>query len=145
MPHCSCALSPLSAIYIYALLCPVPTDPCRTRMHPCTHLNVLGISQNLFATAGFMVSSNAMKKNSDHLTLGATNQKSHEHVLCSCPSKDFLILTLHTLRTSWGWPLTSFLTSEPKYKTYSGPSKKFMMSRSQTVNCKNSQKVPFGS
>ena len=39
-----------------------------------------------------------MKKNSDHLTLGATNQKSHEHVLCFCSSTDFLILTLDTLR-----------------------------------------------
>ena len=62
VPHCSCALSPLSAIQIYALLCPVPKDPCRTRMHPCTHLDLLGISQNLFATAIFMVSSNAIKK-----------------------------------------------------------------------------------
>ena len=104
-----------------------------------------GCSQNLFATAGFMVSSNVMKKNSDHLTLGATNRKSHEHVLCFCPSKDFLILTLSTLRTSWDWPRTSFLTSQPKYKTYSDLSKKFTMSQSQTVNCKNSQKVPFGS
>ena len=62
VPHCSCAWSPLSAIQIYALLCPVPKDPCRTRMHPCTHLDLLGISQNLFATARFIVSSNAMKK-----------------------------------------------------------------------------------
>ena len=37
-------------------------DPCRTRMHPCTHLDILDISQNLFATARLMVSSNAMKK-----------------------------------------------------------------------------------
>ena len=40
----------------------ISQDPSRTRMHPCTHLDLLGISQHLFATASFMVSSNAMKK-----------------------------------------------------------------------------------
>ena len=80
--------------------CSISQDPCRTRMHPCTYLDLLGIGQNLFATARFMVSSYAMKKNSDRLTLGATNQKSHECVPHLCPSKDFLILTLHTLRAS---------------------------------------------
>ena len=125
--------------------CSVSKDLCRTKMHPYTHLDLPGINQNLFATARFMVSSNVMKKNSDHLTLGAANQKSHKHVSHFCPSKDFLIWTLHTLRASLDWPLTSFWTSQPKYKTCSGPSKKFTMSQSQTVNHKNSQKVPFGS
>ena len=66
----------------------------------CTHLDLLGIGQDLFATARFMISSNAMKKNSDHLTLGTTNQKNHKPVPHFHPSKDFLILTLHTLRAS---------------------------------------------
>ena len=56
----------------------------------CIHLNLLGMSQNFFATARFIVSSNAMKKNSDHLTPGAANQKSHKPVPHFCPSKDFI-------------------------------------------------------
>ena len=41
----------------------ISQDPCRTGMHPCTHLDILGVSQNLFSTTRYMVSSNAMKKN----------------------------------------------------------------------------------
>ena len=41
------------------------------------------------------------KNNSNCSTLGAAaNQKSHEDVPCFGPSHDFLILTLHTLKTS---------------------------------------------
>ena len=36
----------------------------------------------------------------------------------------FFILTLHTLRQCLGWPLISFLTSQPKHGTCSSPSKK---------------------
>ena len=104
----------------YSLLCPVSKDPCRTRMHPCTHLDLLGISQNLFATARFIISSNAMKKVQIAWHWGILTKK----VTNMCPSKDFQILTLHTLRASLDWSLTSFLTSQPKYKTYSDPSKK---------------------
>ena len=78
----------------------ISQDPCRTRMHLCTHIDLPGISQNLFATARFMVSSNAMKKNSDHLTPGVANQKGHKPVPCFHPSQDFLILALHSLRAS---------------------------------------------
>ena len=40
------------------------------------------------------------KNNSNCLTLGAANPKSHEDVPHFAPVKDFLILTLHTLRAS---------------------------------------------
>ena len=55
-----------------------------------------------------------------------------------CPSKDFLILTLHTLRASLDWSLTSFLTSQPKYKIYSGPLKKF---HDVSISNRKSQKI----
>ena len=42
----------------------------------------------------------------------------------STPVEFFFILTLHTLRQSLDWPLTSVLTSQPKHETCSSPSKK---------------------
>ena len=64
------------------------------------------------------------KNNSNHSILGATNRKSHKDVPRFSPSKDFLILTLHTLRAYLDWLLISFLTSQPNHETCSSPSKK---------------------
>ena len=73
VPHCHVPCHPClpsRSMHYYAQF---QKDPFRTRMHPCTHLHLLGISQNLFATARFMVSSNAMKKIQIAWTLGAAN------------------------------------------------------------------------
>ena len=56
--------------------------------------------------------------------LGPCNPYMHGNVPCFCPGRIFFILTLHTLRQSLDWPLTWALTSQPKHKTCSGPSKK---------------------
>ena len=63
------------------------------------------------------------KNNSNCSTLGATNPKSHKDVPHFALIKNFLILTLHTLRASLDRPLISFLTSWPNHETCSGPSK----------------------
>ena len=62
------------------------------------------------------------------------------------PGKDFFILTLHTLRQPLDWLLISILTSQPIHKMCSGPPMKnhSFSIYEKTVNCKNSQKAPFG-
>ena len=45
--------------------------PC---MHPCTNLDLLVIAQNVFTTARFNISIDAMKKNSNHSTLELVTQ-----------------------------------------------------------------------
>ena len=95
-------------------------EPC---MHPCTHLDLLGIGQNMFTTARFTISIDATKKFKSFDT-GAHNLKHHKDVPHSIPVKDFLILTLHTLRASLVWPFISFLTFWSMHKMCSGPLKK---------------------
>ena len=56
--------------------------------------------------------------------LGPRNPYMHGNVPHFRPCRIFFILTLHTLRQSLDWPLTWALTSQPKHKTCSGPSKK---------------------
>ena len=67
-------------------------------MHPCTNLNLLGIGQNVFTTARFNICIDAMKKNSNRLTLELVTLKHLENEPRFVPVKDFLILTLHTPR-----------------------------------------------
>ena len=54
-------------------------------MQPCIHLDLLDISQYLFPTTIFIVSSNAMNK----------LRMIHEHVAHLIPYKHVLIYTLH--------------------------------------------------
>ena len=56
--------------------------------------------------------------------LGPRNPYMHGNVPRFCPGRIFFILTLHTLRQSLDWLLTWVLTSQPKHKTCSSPSKK---------------------
>ena len=56
--------------------------------------------------------------------LGPCNPYMHGNVPCFCPGRIFFILTLHTLRQSLDWPLTSVLTSQTKHETCSSPLKK---------------------
>ena len=101
-------------LYTIAACAPLPMYPITPVPYWAMGNGSNGI-QGVWATWG---------KNSDHLTLGATNQKSHKPVPHFYPVQDVPILTLHTHRASLDWPLTSFLTSQPRYKTCSGPSKK---------------------
>ena len=43
-------------------------------MHPCTKLDLLGIGQNVFTTARFKITIDAMKKNLNPLTLELVTQ-----------------------------------------------------------------------
>ena len=81
-------------------------------------------SLNLGSGDSFSSNFTIFKKNSSNCsTLGAANAKSHKDMPHFTPIKDFLILTLHTLRASLDWPLISFLTSWPNHEMCSGPSK----------------------
>ena len=82
--------------------------PC---MHPCTNLDLLVIGQNVFTTARFNICINAMKKNLNCSTLELLTRSITKMSPGFAPVKDFLILTLHTLRASLDSPLISFLTS----------------------------------
>ena len=117
--------------------------PC---MHPYTNLDLLGIGQNVFTTARFNICIDATEKKFESLDTRARNPKHLENEPCFTPVKNFLILTLHTPRESLYWSLISFLTSRLNHETSSGPSKKIhnILIYNKTINCKNSQKVPFG-
>ena len=93
-------------------------------MHPCTNLNLLVIGQNVFTTARFNIYIDAMKKNLNRSTLELVTWRHLEDEPRFAPIKDFLILTLHTPRTSLDSPLISFFTSWPNHETCSSPSKK---------------------
>ena len=69
-------------------------------MHPCTKLDLLVIGQNVFTTARFNISIDAMKKKFESLDARAPNPKHLEDEPRFTPVKDFLILTLHTHRQS---------------------------------------------
>ena len=56
--------------------------------------------------------------------LGPHKPKIHRNVPCFCPSENFFILTLCTLRQWLEWPLTSVSTSQLMHEMCSGPSKK---------------------
>ena len=85
-------------------------------------------------------SSNFWKYNSNCLMLEAVNSQIHGNVCCQCPHKDFLILTLQTLKASLVWSLISF---------FGLPTHAWDMHIShflnlwETINHKNSPKVPL--
>ena len=126
----------------------ISQDPCRTRMHP------LHPSRSTRYEPKFLCNSQIYGQQQCHekqiqitwhqgpLTKKVTNLCPH-----FCPSKDFLILTLHTLSTSLDWLDHShhFWSSNPSTNCAVAHRKKCMMSQFETVNRKNSQKVHFGS
>ena len=117
-------------------------------MHPCIHvhyanLDLVNISQDMSATVRLMGTPNPMKKFSNPLMLQPRNPKILKNVPRFCPGKNFFILTLHTHRQSFDWPLISILTSQPIHEACSSPWKTSHMFSiyEKTVNHKTSQKV----
>ena len=116
----------------------------------CTHvphLDLVDIGWNMSATDRLMATPNPMKKFSNRSMLWPRNPKIHGNVPRFRSDKNFFILTLHTHRQSLDWPLISILTSQPIHEVCSGPWKTSHMFSiyENTVNCKTSWKVSFGS
>ena len=118
-------------------------------MHPCihVHLDLVDIGQNMSTTDRLMGTPNPMKKFSNRSTIRPQNPKIHGNVPRFCPGKSFFILTLHTHRQSFDWPLISILTSQPIHEVCSSPWKTSHMFSiyKKTINHKTSRKVSFGS
>ena len=118
--------------------------------HVCTyvpHLDLVDIGWNMSATDRLMGTLNPMKQFSNRSMLWPWNPKIYGNVLHFHPGKNFFILTLHTHRQSFDWPLISILTSQPIYEACSGPWKTSHMFSiyEKTINRITSQKVSFGS
>ena len=118
--------------------------------HVCIHvlhLDLVDIGQDMSATVRLMGTPNPMKKFSNRLMLWPWNPKILKNVPHFRPGKKIFILTLHTHRQSFDWPLISILTSQPIHMVCSGPWKTshMFLIYEKTVNHKTSQKVSFGS
>ena len=118
-------------------------------MHPCihvhyVHLDLVDIGRNMSATDRLMGTPNPMKNFQIARCYGP---KTQGNVPRFHPGKNFFILTLHTHRQSFDWPLISILTSQPIHEACSGPWKTSHMFSiyKKTVNRKTSRKVSFGS
>ena len=118
--------------------------------HVCMHvphLDLVDIGQNMSTTDRLMGTPNPMKKFSNRSMLWLQNPKIHGNVPRFHPDKNFFILTLHTHRQSWDWPLMSILTSQPIHKACSGPwtTSHMFLIYEKTINHKTSWKASFGS